>query len=247
MNNQDVKKIVGNTPCMGFDQANCITDFIEKHQIRDILELGFAHGVSTSYMAAALSRTLGGSIIAIDNNSALEREPNIETLLSQVGELERVTIYYEPTSYTWRLMKFLEEDPQPKFDLCYLDGAHNWFVDGFAFYLVHLLLKPGGWIIFDDLDWSYAASSLKHEEWVQKMPKDEQETPQIRKIYELLVKKHPDFCNFYVQDDWAFAQKREQSSSDVVEREIIVEKVIQKEYFGIGQFLKLVVKKMFKL
>jgi hypothetical protein len=50
-----------------------------------------------------------------------------------------VNYYFEPTSYTWRMMKMLEEDEGPRFDLCYLDGAHSWFVDGFAFFLIDRL------------------------------------------------------------------------------------------------------------
>lgn len=247
MNNLDVKQIVGNTPHMVLAQADSLTSFMEKHQVKNILELGFAHGVSTSYMAAALSRGGGGSIVTIDIEGARQREPNIETLLESIGESDRVKIYYEPTSYTWRLMKFLEQDPQPKFDLCYLDGAHNWFVDGFAFFLVHLLLKPGGWIIFDDLNWSYDISpSLRNSEFVKNMPKDERETPQVRKIYELLVKSHPDFCNYQVDGSWAYAQKRSKSEDNATEREVIVETVVHREYYGLGRFLARVASKIVK-
>jgi predicted O-methyltransferase YrrM len=247
MDNREIKQIVGDTPNMTLEQAVSLTSFIEKYKIRNILELGFGHGVSTSYIAAALSRNGEGSIITIDKVKARQRKPNIETLLNKVGESDRVTIYYEPTSYTWRLMKFLEQEPQPKFDLCYIDGAHNWFVDGFAFYLVNLLLKPGGWIIFDDLDWTYNESpGLKDSEFVKNMPDEERETPQVRKVYELLVKKHPDFCKFKVEGDWAYTQKCNTTENKSSERKIIVEKIIQKEYYGMGHFLEKVVQKVFK-
>lgn len=247
MNNHDVKQIIGDTPNMTLEQAVRLTSFIEKYQVRNILELGFGHGVSTCYMAAALNRMGEGSIITIDKVKARQRKPTIETLLDKVGESDRVTVYYEPTSYTWRLMKFLEQEPQPTFDLCYLDGAHNWFVDGFAFYLVHLLLKPGGWIIFDDLDWTYSQSpGLKNSEFVKNMPEEERETPQVRKVYELLVKNHPDYYNFKVEGDWAYAQKRDTPEAKSAEREIVVEKIIQKEYYGIGHFLEKVAGKLFK-
>ena len=70
------------------------------------------------------------------------------------------------------------------------------------------LLKSGGWIIFDDFNWSYEKShSLKDLDFVKNMPKDERVTPQVQKIYELLVKPHPDFCNFVTDGYWAYAQK----------------------------------------
>ena len=244
MNNEEVKKIVGDTPCMVPHQADRITSFIEENALYDVLELGFAHGVSTSYMAAALGRLGQGSITAIDTYMAKDRNPRIEYLLEQVGELDRVNIFYEPTSYTWRLMKFLEEDPQPRFDLCYLDGAHNWFVDGFAFFLVDRLLRPGAWIIFDDLNWTYDRSpSLKNTEGVKQMPEDERSTPQIKKVYELLVKTHPDYHNFSVEGSWAFAQKRHQTAGSNVEREVVTEKIIERQYYGMGEFMRKAAKK----
>ena len=148
--------------------------------------------------------------MTIDLESARTAQPNIEELLTQVGERERVKVFYEPTSYTWRLMKFLEQDPLPSFDFCYLDGAHNWFVDALAFTLVDRVLRPGGWIIFDDVDWTYATSpALSKTEWVQNMPADERETPQVQKIFDLLVKTHPNYHHFRLEDGWAYAQKQD--------------------------------------
>lgn len=228
MDNRTVKHLMGVIPHMKLDQADRLTAFMEEHAVRNVLELGFAHGVSTCYMAAALTRSGGGHIVTIDKESARHKNPNIEELLARIGETATVTIYYEPTSYNWRLMKFLEEDHGPPFDLCYIDGAHSWFVDGLAFFLVHQLLGPGGWIIFDDLDWTYATSpSLAHTEWVRNMPEEERTTPHVRKIYELLVKPHPQYHSFQVEHGWAYAQKRQRPFNEPCEREIIREIVVE--------------------
>jgi hypothetical protein len=105
-------------------------------------------------------------------------------------------------------MKMLQEDPRPRFDLCYLDGAHTWFVDGFAFFLVDRLLRRGGWIIFDDLSWTYSTSpTLKDTEAVRRMPPEERDTPQIELVYELLVKTHPGYGDFHAKHGWAYARK----------------------------------------
>jgi len=101
-------------------------------------------------------------------------------------------------------MRMLEEDTTPRFDFCYLDGWHTWWDDGFAFLLVERLLKPGGWILFDDLNWHHGDDPT-----VAKWPKELRHTPHIRKIWELLVKPHSSFDKFVVEDDnWAFARKR---------------------------------------
>ena len=36
-------------------------------------------------------------------------------------------------------------------------AASVWFI-GFAFFLVDRLLAPGGWMVFDDMDWTFASS-----------------------------------------------------------------------------------------
>lgn len=249
MKSHDVRSVIGNLPYMTLQEAEIITKFIADKQVETILELGFKHGVSTCYMAAALSELGRGSIVAIDLECARAATPNIEELLDRIGERHRVKVFYEPTSYTWRMMRFLEEDPTPRFNLCYLDGAHSWFVDALAFFLVDRLLRPGGWIIFDDLDWTYATSpSLKESEWVRNMPLDEQTTPQVKKIYELLVKPHPNYHNFRLEDRWAFAQKRDTKdiSTPSGQREIVTEQIVRVERIqvGLGEFLMRVVNKL---
>ncbi len=222
-------------PNMDFDQAKVMTNFIIENQIHNILELGFCHGVSTAYMAGAIDELNGGSITTIDLLTAKNADPNIESLLSSLDLQKYVTVYYEPTSYTWRLMKMLEENPEPRFDFCYLDGAHNWFVDGFAFFLIDRLLLPGGWIIFDDLDWTYASSpTAKNTARVKAMPQEERETAQVYQVYQLLVKPHPAYGDFMIKDGWGYARKKRSESGIVPTQEIKQEVIYQKEYVGMG-------------
>lgn len=210
-----------------------MSSFILENGIGDILELGFRHGVSTAYMASTLGRAGRGRIVTVDLASARHNKPNVEDLLTRIGQRDRVEVFYEPTSYTWRLMRLLQEDPAPRFDLCYLDGAHDWFVDGFAFFLADRLLRPNGWIIFDDLDWTYAASpALRHTERVKHMPDDERAAPQVRLVYDLLVKPHPNYHNFRDEGDWAFAQKL--AGDFRGERTVVREVVMRERRVGLG-------------
>ena len=148
-----VQQIVGDLPYMNLKKAQIMQDLIHKYNLANILELGFYHGVSTCYFAALLEEVTNSSIVTIDLHSAEKREPNIEELLAKCGYLDNVEFYYEPVSYNWRLMKLIEAGTR-KFDLCYLDGGHDWYNTGYAFFLVDRLMQPGGWIIFDDLDWT---------------------------------------------------------------------------------------------
>jgi len=230
----NVADIVGDTPHMTPAQGEQITNFILENRVTDILELGFRHGVSTAYMAAALARAGKGRIVTVDLLSARQNTPNVEELLTRVDERQRVEIFYESTSYTWRLMRMLQQDPTPRFDLCYLDGAHDWFVDGFAFFLIDRLLRPNGWILFDDMDWTYAGSpTLGQTDRVKQMPEDERTTKQVRLVYDLLVKTHPGYHNFRDEGEWAFAQKIA-GSATAGERTVVKEVVVTERHVGLG-------------
>ena len=194
---------------MVFDQALFMDNFLKKRNLTNLLELGFAHGASSCYMASTLNEMGEGHLTTIDLKGAKLRLPNIETLLDKLDLNDLVTPYYENTSYTWRLMKFIEENDEPIFDFCYVDGAHDWYNDGFAFFLVDKLLKPGGWIIFDDMYWTFESSpALKNTARVKNMPKDEKSIPHISQVFNLLVKSHPYYCNFEIHKSWGIAQKK---------------------------------------
>jgi predicted O-methyltransferase YrrM len=223
MNPHEVRRTIGDVPYMSLEQGETLTEFIRTNKVRDVLELGFCHGVSTCYIAAALAENGEGAVTSIDLEGARKIEPNIDQLLLKIGHRDRVTCYFEHSSYTWRLMKFLEENPNPRFDLCFLDGAHNWFVDGFAFLLADRLLRPNGWFIFDDLPWIDGGTTPAGEA----MNEEERNTPQVQKIYELLVKPHPCYGDFRTEDRWAYARKITASVADPVpvKSELVVKMV----------------------
>ncbi len=220
-----VRERVGTTPVMTLEQAHAITRFVEEHDLHNLLELGFAHGVSTCYLAGALEELGGGHLTSIDHEVARSREPDADTLLARTGLSRFVTLIYDATSYAWRLGKMLEEDPEPRFDFCYIDGAHTWLVDGFAFLIVDRLLVPGGWIVFDDLDWIAPSEP-------ERPTPAELAIPQVRMVYDLLVKPHPSYDHFIERDGWAFAHKATSANggSVAVRKEIVHEIGLKKLY-----------------
>lgn len=204
-----VSTIVSGVPFMSLDQARRIGTWIQQHTLRRVLELGFAHGVSTCYIAATVAQLGGGHVTTIDLESARKRSPCIEELLLKCGLQHLVEIYYEPRSFTWRLMRMIESPRRPTYDLVYLDAGHTWDVTGFAFFLVDKLLRPGGWLIFDDLRWTMATSpTLGKKPETLALPEDFVTTPQVLKVFELLVREHPDYPNCFADRGWGFAQKR---------------------------------------
>ncbi len=197
--------------------------FIRKHQARSILELGFNWGVSTCYLASALARDGGkGHIVSIDLSSRVEFDPGIEGFLKELGLDHLSTVFYEHTSYNWRLRDFLRRDPRPSFDLIFLDVGHLWEPDALAFLLSEKMLKPGGHIIFDDLNWTLASSEFESAKAsFQALPKDERNTPHVREIFELLVKPHPNIAETWENSAWGFARKKTEAEMALGERALI--------------------------
>ena len=185
-----VESMFGDVDYMRTDEALLMRDFIVEHEVRDVLEIGFYHGKSSAYFAAILEDLGQGHLVTIDRNTARNREPNIDQVLSSLSLEHRVTPVYAERSYTWELAKMIRATPRPKFDLCYFDGGHTWDATGFGFLLVDLLLRPGGWIIFDDLEWTIeiAAQSMDRvpRHW-RDCSVDEQATPAVKMVFEILV------------------------------------------------------------
>lgn len=207
---EDVAEIVQGTPHITAARARELFDFVRAEKPQAILELGFAHGASTCYMAAALAENGAGTVTTMDLESARKRTPNLDDLM-RACRLERfVRPVYATTSYTWELAPLLERGQRDGacFDFAFIDGAHSWDTDGFAFFLVDRLLKPGSWILFDDLDWTYGASpTLGHTEAVARMPATERRTAQVGLVFDLLVRGHPGYGEFRVDREWGWARK----------------------------------------
>ncbi|GAB5546420.1 MAG: hypothetical protein SangKO_061800 [Sandaracinaceae bacterium] len=197
------------------------------------LELGFAHGTSTCYIAAALEEVGGpGRVTAVDRDRDISHSPTLEELLEQTGLSHRVDVVREPGGYNWFLKRMIAERSSldgclPLYDFCFIDGPKNWNVDGLAFFLVDKLLREGATLLFDDYGWTYEAHQLdtgygdtddiQHSE----LTSEQRAEPQIKAVFELLVMQHPSYGEFRVQDDrWAWARKTSASPTRRVETSV---------------------------
>ena len=74
----------------------------------------------------------------------------------------------------------------------YLDGAKNWTIDGLAVILIEKLLRPGRWLLMDDLDWTYGqdpgreiTDGIHHRELSER----ERTEPHLRAVFDLLDRR----------------------------------------------------------
>ena len=119
--------------------------------------------MSSVWIGSALEGNGFGTLTSVDILAAHQRRPTARETLERAGLTDRVEL--NRTSYTWYLQRVLRQQLrdgriEPVFDFVFLDGAHTWDADGLAFLLVDRLLKPGGWILLDDLAWEARRRAL---------------------------------------------------------------------------------------
>jgi predicted O-methyltransferase YrrM len=197
--------------------------FVRDQGFTSCLELGFAHGVSSVYIAAALEANGAGSLTSVDIPSALERDPLASDLLERAALSHRVELVIDPDSYVWWLRRRLREQLrdghiEPAYDFVFLDGAHTWDTDGLAFCLADRLLEPGGWILFDDLDWRASDPNSSA------VPEDTREFAHVKEIWDLLVATNPIYDELRSDGNWGYARKSASSTPlvrTVVKRDLV--------------------------
>ena len=172
---------------MTLSRARKLQELIVEHDCKNLAEFGFYQGKGATFLAGILENLGRGHLTTFDKRHALALSPNIHDCLAKFDLTHRVTPVIAHRSFTWELAREIERDPTPRFDFAYIDGAHTWDGTGFTFFLVDALLKPGGIVVFDDLDWTLASSSGLRGRVSDAYDKEELNAAQVRKVWELLV------------------------------------------------------------
>ena len=196
---ESVAAAVAGVPFMSVSQGRMVYDHLVESGASDVLELGTAHGVGTAYLAAS-----GARVVTVDF-AAASFSPSPEEVLARAGLLDRVEIVRAFSSYTWWLKEQVAAGVRERFDFVYLDGAKHFAVDGVAVVLAEKLLRPGGWLLMDDLGWTYSddpgrsvTDGVVHRE----LSEPERREPHLRAVFDLIVREHPSFTETRVVDDW---------------------------------------------
>lgn len=254
----EVAEYVGDIPYIRPSKGKIIYDFIRKSKPEKCLELGFYHGSSSCYIAAAMQENGVGHLTTIDRTDALDLKPTIHDLLENLGFEDYVTPVVAEKSYNWELMKIIENNSygnslEPLYDFCFIDGAHSWETDGFAFLLCSKLLKPGGWILFDDMGFRFNDTIENQEEatseYLASLTEEEKHTPQIEKVFLLLVMQHLDFEDAFIDGAWGWARKKETVSNELnnAQKNFIRDIYAKTLVWRIGASLRLYLRKALRL
>jgi predicted O-methyltransferase YrrM len=212
---EEIYDQVGKYALMSRFKARTLYRFIMTQKPMHVLEMGCHQGGSALIMAAALEELGQGHITTFDFPDIAKLKPNAESLLLKTHLAAYVDLVYCDWCCEWELAKLMEANVKhstyrPYVDFVYLDGGHYWTATGFAFYLATNLLKPGGWVLLDDLDWVIASDEIDNRTYKKRISREAQKRPMVQMIFDLIVKTHPAYENFHLSANrtWGWAQKR---------------------------------------
>ena len=138
---------------MKHSQAVYLRDLILSKNLQNLCELGHYHGKSSAYLASILSEQGYGRLTTFDLAATVVK-PSIHDLLSEFNLHQYVETVISAEGYIWDLANRIKENPENKFDFCYIDGGHTFESTGLGFVLVNILMKQGGHIVLDDVKWT---------------------------------------------------------------------------------------------
>jgi predicted O-methyltransferase YrrM len=209
---KDAERVVSDLPAphIPASRGRMLYEHMRKHRPENVLELGTGRGGSAVFIAAALEANGKGHLTSVDSNRWKWRSPTPKEFLDGSGVGHRVTLDKRFSTYTWFLKTELEACMDearvlPKYDFIFLDGAKNWSTDGLTVVIAERLLRPRGWLLLDDLGWSYerhADSAWHYEIEIGKLSEEERVQPHLRGVFDLLVRTNPAFDHFLIQDGW---------------------------------------------
>jgi predicted O-methyltransferase YrrM len=193
-------------------RGRLLYEHIRKNRPEKLLELGTARGGSAVFLASALEANQAGHLTTVDSTRWTWSDPTPQEVLDRAGLSHRVTFDKRFSTYSWFLKTEIEQrltgdgTVRPEYDFIFLDGAKNWSTDGIAVVTAEKLLKPGGWLLLDDLGWNYgehASDSAWHYEIeIAKLSDAERTEPHLRRVFDLLIRTNPAFDEFVIQDNW---------------------------------------------
>jgi predicted O-methyltransferase YrrM len=198
-------------PHTSASRGRVLYEHIRETRPENLLELGTARGGSAVFIAAALEANGAGHVTSVDSTRWQWLDPTPAELLEKAGLSSWVTLDKRFSTYTWFLKAEIEKhldavgSAQPEYDFIFLDGSKNWSTDGLAVVLAERLLRPGGWLLLDDLGWNYekhCEAPRHYEIEIAKLSDEERIQPHLRAVFDLLIRTNPAFDQFVIQDNW---------------------------------------------
>ena len=227
--------LIDGVPWMSRDQGWRVWEHFRTNRPVDVLDIGTCYGTSAAYMAGALRENgSGGRVVTVDS-ALFDDQADVKIWCQALWEKCGLTDMIEPvrithSNYAWWLAEQVRRQTgpdcvcEPLFDFVYLDGAKWLPLDGVSVVLIATLLRPGGWLLMDDLDWRYANAGdglpvVTQGENAYPLSQKEIDTPHLRVVFDNVVRNHPSFTEFVDQGVWGWAKKGEQGAVKTVTKQ----------------------------
>jgi len=138
-------------------QCEFIQSIIRNNNFKDTLEIGFAYGISTLAIIEEVSK-INGRHCVIDKFQISGWGGNGLDLIRQAGYIDNLDFFEEYCYKVLPQLMFLNK----KIDLAYIDSTKqfDWLL--LNFFYIDKLLKIGGIVVFDDVDWPGIRKLLRY-------------------------------------------------------------------------------------
>lgn len=174
------------TPCWEF--IDVVKKKKNENKIITVAEVGVGHGASSVEVCKLLSEK--------DTYYGFDYEDILEDLFHDLNKIPEICCsrigkgnsHKICDSYNWNLSELLfdmrNSEKNGIFDVVYLDGTHMFVQDGAACCLLKELLKPGGYIVFDDIfmTWKNGGCQRLYIENKELYPEEQLCECQVRRV-----------------------------------------------------------------
>lgn len=127
----------------------------------EVVEIACCYGKATIYLAAA-AKLRNGHLRSVDREEYYWKGNSVRDLLRK-SDLLSTTKLDLKSDARWYLLKLLTRNRGMWIDVAFLDLAHTVEIDSFASLALWTHLKPGGIMVFDDIDWVPNIHQQSHE------------------------------------------------------------------------------------
>lgn len=229
-----IVEAIADTPVMNRAQGRRIWDHFVREKPGVAVDIGTCYGTSAAYMAGAMKYTGRGRVITVDSAQHDRESPARDWCLdlwARCGVTDLIEMVRIPhSSYAWWALEEVRRasdehgNVTPAWDFVYLDGAKTLTIDLTTVVLIEPMLRPGGWLLLDDLPWTFASATqfvpttiLGNGERFT-MSEEEIGQPHLQAVFDHVIRTHPNLGNFSVQDDgwWAWSQKVRQPDKTIL-------------------------------
>ena len=153
-----IEQVTRGIPWMDAGRGRWLAEFLRDRQLRRCMEVGIYHGAGTCWIAGAIAHLPGARVWAVDLPVSATVDPHAEQLLARLGlsvgtpaSDALVCIRRELAGAAWTISRMLRWRPRLELDFAYIDADHSLESTLLYFYLVGRAIRPGGWVLFDDV------------------------------------------------------------------------------------------------